>query len=326
MSLWLIRAGEKGRLINDFINKEIVGLGFNKLGDLSQTGGNDIVREQLKEHYPDKNRQTITKWVKEIEMFLNIDEGDYVVTFDTKNRIYHIGKIIGKFEYNQKICEYHNIRKVEWLSKISRDNLTVSTQAQLCRRLTVFKTDKPERDEIFLLLEGKKISNEKIGESKEELELIREDIVEQSSEFIKDKLMKLDWNEMQELIAGILRAMGYKTIVSNAGPDRGKDIIASTDGLGLEEPRISVEVKHRKGSIGAPGIRSFIGGLRKGNKGLYVSTGGFTKEAKYEAERSTIPITLIDSNMIVNLIVKHYEDFDIETRTLVPLKKLYWPV
>ena len=65
-------------------------------------------------------------------------------------------------------------------------------------------------------------------------------------EFIKDKLLKLSWDEMQDLVAGVLRGMEYKTRVSPRGPDRGRDIIASPDGLGLEQPRIIVEVKHRK--------------------------------------------------------------------------------
>jgi hypothetical protein len=46
--------------------------------------------------------------------------------------------------------------------------------------------------------------------------------------------------------------MGYKTRVSPPGADRGVDIFASPDGLGLEEPRIFVEVKHRlKSAMGA---------------------------------------------------------------------------
>jgi len=98
-----------------------------------------------------------------------------------------------------------------------------------------------------------------------------------SREFIKDKILELDWEEMQELVAGILRAMDYKTIVSSKGPDRGRDILTSPDGLGLNEPRIVVEVKHRKGQMGSPEIRSFTGGLRPKDKGLYVSTGGYTK-------------------------------------------------
>lgn len=78
--------------------------------------------------------------------------------------------------------------------------------------------------------------------------------------------------------------------------------------------------------MGANEIRSFTGGLRSGDRGLYVSTGGFTKEAKYEAERSTIPISIIDSDILVELIIQYYDNFDAETKALIPLKKIYWPV
>ena len=131
---------------------------------------------------------------------------------------------------------------------------------------------------------------------------------------------------MEELVAGILRGMGYKTMMSPRGADRGKDIVASPDGLGLESPKIKVEVKHRNGSMGSSNIRNFLGGLRHGDKGLYVSTGGFTKDAHYEAERANIPLTMIDSDQLVRLIIQHYDSFDPETRTLLPLRKIYWPV
>ena len=130
---------------------------------------------------------------------------------------------------------------------------------------------------------------------------------------------------MQDLFAGILRAMGYKTRVSSRGPDRGKDIVASPDGLGLEDPRIVVEVKHRAGRTGTNEMRSFITVVRSGFKGIYVSTGGFTKEAKLEAERSKEPMTVVDINDLVNLITQYYDSFDSETKTLLPLTKIYWP-
>lgn len=131
---------------------------------------------------------------------------------------------------------------------------------------------------------------------------------------------------MQDLVAGLLRAMGYMTFVSLKGPDRGKDILASPDGLGLKNPRILVEVKHRKGQMGAPDIRSFIGGLRAGNMGLYVSSGGFSKKVRCEAERANNPITLINIEMLVNIILQYYDNFDPDTRTLIPLTKIYWPM
>src|SRR3989344_4980502 len=116
---------------------------------------------------------------------------------------------------------------------------------------------------------------------------------------------------MQELVAGVLRAMGYKTSITERGPDRGKDIEASPDGLMLKEPRIIVEVKHRQGQMGSKEVRNFIAVLRERNNGIYVSTGGFSKDAKYEAERSNNQLTLIDLDRLVELIIEFYDNFDV---------------
>ena len=59
------------------------------------------------------------------------------------------------------------------------------------------------------------------------------------------RIIRLQWDQVQELCAAaFVRAMGYRTTVSPRGADRGVDVFASPDGLGLEEPRIFVEVKH----------------------------------------------------------------------------------
>ncbi|KGQ20772.1 Restriction endonuclease [Lysobacter dokdonensis DS-58] len=144
-------------------------------------------------------------------------------------------------------------------------------------------------------------------------------------ERIKDIVSGLGWSEMQELVAGILRAMGYKTQVSPAGADRGKDIVASPDGFGFENPRIVVEVKHRTGQMGSSAIRSFLGGRHKDDRGLYVSTGGFSKDAFYEADRAAVPLTLWTLDNVVRTLIEHYDATDSETKRLVPLKRMYWP-
>ena len=77
--------------------------------------------------------------------------------------------------------------------------------------------------------------------------------------------------------------------------------------------------------MGSQDIRSFLGGRHKDDKGLYVSTGGFTKDARYEAERANIPLTLMDLDELVSATIEHYEKMDMETRVLVPLTKIYWP-
>jgi len=135
---------------------------------------------------------------------------------------------------------------------------------------------------------------------------------------------------MERLVAALLRAMGYKARVTPKGPDRRRDVLASPDGLGFQSPRIIAEVKHRpKQAMGSQELRSFVGGLREGDRGLYVSTGGFTREAQreaqYEADRATVPVTLVDLDDLASLVVEHYDRFDAEGQALIPLVRVYWP-
>ena len=144
-------------------------------------------------------------------------------------------------------------------------------------------------------------------------------------ELIKDRVSQLGWEDMERLVAGMLKAMGYCARVTPKGPDGGRDVIASHDALGLESPRIVAEVKHRKGAMGAPAVRSFIGGLRAGDRGLYVSTGGFTKEARYEADRANVPVRLLDLDSFVRHYVEVYDKTDDETRSILSLTRIWWP-
>ena len=48
-----------------------------------------------------------------------------------------------------------------------------------------------------------------------------------------------------------------------------------------------------------------------------VTIGGFAREAYYEAERANIPCTFMN-------IVDHYENMDIATQRLIPLRRVYW--
>jgi predicted Mrr-cat superfamily restriction endonuclease len=74
------------------------------------------------------------------------------------------------------------------------------------------------------------------------------------------------------------------------GHDKGRYIIASPDGLGFEEPRIFVEVKHRGRAMGAPEIRSLVGGLRGKDHDLYLSTVAFP--GKPTTKRKGFPFPL----------------------------------
>ena len=263
-----------------------------------------------------------------------ITEGDTVVTGDPSRRLYFVGRVESAAELHADAALGLR-RRVTWQSEVSRDALKVATRNTLGAIQSLFKLSAEALDDLLANARpiGSSDSSEagpEPGESTEEakasLEDLREEVIEKSREFIEDMIAKLDADELERLVAGILRGMGYKARVTAKGPDRGVDVFASPDGLGLQEPRIFAEVKHRKARTAAQEVRSFLGGRQSGDRCLYVSTGGFTKDARYEADRANVPLTLIDLPRLRELLVEHYASVDIETKQLVPLMQLYWPL
>ena len=331
--MFMVRSGEGNYLFEQNRENNVITIGWNKLEDLTNVKKFEDIKKMMIENYPDSKPQTAAMNAGQVNRFVNlIHSSDYIITYCSEQRIYLVGKDKGEYKYDKSLTDYYHSRKVEWIDSVKRDDLTAKTKNALGSIATVFEISEEAKKEILYVLEHKdslSTSKEKIApetDNAEELKYEISELEQNSRERIKDKFIHVSWEEMQNLVAAILRAMGFKTKISKKGSDRGKDIVASPDGLGLENPRIFVEVKHRDGSMGAPEIRSFIGGLREGCKGIYVSTGGFTKEARYEAERSIIPLTLVDSDDLVDLIVEYYDSFDTEGRSLIPLKKIYWPM
>lgn len=77
--------------------------------------------------------------------------------------------------------------------------------------------------------------------------------------------------------------------------------------------------------MGAPAIRSFIAGLRPGDRGLYVSAGGFTKEARHEADRADVPIRLIDLDSFVRTYVEIYDEVNDNDHAILPPTRIWMP-
>ena len=320
-----------GRYADELLERGIVGLGWGETGpEIKKARSPQDFYEIVSNHFDDyTDQQTINAGRQLYKFFREIEVDDPVMTYDSPRRTYHIGTIVGEAEINpQEDDHFPNFRRVKWSHQIERDKLSQAARNSLGSTLTLFQPSDATVDEIDkLILSPKTATIETAPLADTETEDPFANASENSRELIKDRLMRLSWQDMQALVAGVLRAMGYKTKVSPEGSDRGKDIIASPDGLGLEQPRIFVEVKHRKAQqMGAPEVRKFIGGRDSQNdRCLFVSTGGFSTEAKYEAERARVPLTLIDSDELVELLLEYYEVADTETRALLPLRKTYWP-
>ncbi len=132
--------------------------------------------------------------------------------------------------------------------------------------------------------------------------------------------------DFQEVVAGLLRGMGYHVDwVSPPGPDKGIDIVAHVDPLGVKGPRIKAQVKRRSDKVAVDGVRGFMAMLGDTDVGLFVSTGGFTREAQEEARRQEKRrIMLLDLKRMFDLWTEHYAQIPEQQRRLHPLRPIYY--
>lgn len=329
--MWMVR-GEAGRYYDEFRDKGFVGIGWVEFAFKAEPGmSRDALLALYHASAPGMKQGSAVAGASQVWRFMNeMVEGDAVATYSPLNRTYLVGTVAGPVRHSPELTddEIALVRPVRWLGQeVDRDSLAQASKNSLGSTLTVFVVRDAAADDLLAHAQGKPTpaTVTEVDDDEAGIDPIA-GVESLAVERIKDLVSKLGWSDMQNLVAGLLRAMGYKTQISPAGADRGRDIIASPDGFGFENPRIVVEVKHRPGQqMGAPDIRSFLGGRHKDDRGLYVSTGGFSKDAYYEADRAQVPLTLWTLENLVRALVDHYDQTDTETKRLVPLKRMYVP-
>ena len=313
-----------------FIGWDIEDLRNFKETDEDQT--RERIKAALRESYRDE--EGITKgWVNasagQLYRFaFEIGEGDIVLTPIKGTDVILVGKVSGDYNYTRNV-EWPHIREVKWIKRISRTDLSVPARNSSGAISTVFSMDE-HSEEITNIVEGRVILPlpKRITKDDREIEE-REDIAQFFNEtekkargLIIDLLNKIDGHNFQKLVAAVLRARGYRTEESPKGRDKGVDIIAYSDDIGLSP--INIQVKHRKGSMGGPQVRAFIGTLQKGDKGgLYISTGSFTTDGRNAIHGH--PVRLLDGEDFVDFLLESYEKLEPEYKAMIPLKKIYMP-
>jgi len=153
-----------------------------------------------------------------------------------------------------------------------------------------------------------------------------EEAEEQAWNEIETYLKSMPPYEFQNLVAALLKAMDYHVSwIAPPGKDGGLDIIAWNDPLGTKPPKIKVQVKREQSSTNVSVLRSFMALLGDDDVGLFVSAGGFTKDAEVEARtQQNRQVTLINLQKLYKLWIEHLGKLDEEAKVLFPLKPIYF--
>jgi restriction system protein len=113
----------------------------------------------------------------------------------------------------------------------------------------------------------------------------------------------------EKLCKRLLTEIGINDIIITGGSGDqgidGKGLVKLNDVVSLN---IVFQCKRYKETVSPHHVRDFRGAMQgRGEKGLIIITGRFTKEAKNEANRDGVtPIELIDGDRLVELFEKHH--------------------
>jgi len=185
-------------------------------------------------------------------------------------------------------------------------------------------------------IEFRNLRKEKGEEEKEEENLTQtpQELLEYGYQRIKKDLAsellnlvkKSSPRFFEKLVVDLLIKMGYGGSLKDAGEaigqsgDGGIDGIIKEDKLGLDI--IYIQAKRWENVVGSKEVRNFVGSLagQKANKGVFITTSSFTREALDYVKTIPHKVILIDGETLAHLMIEN--DVGVFKITSYDIKKI----
>lgn len=336
-AIWLVRAGRYGDQEQAALDNNIVTIGWNDLGNISDFQSKEAFLELFETTYPNEKPKAIINKANQVWRFKNeIEIGDLVVLPLKQEPSIAMGEVISNYKFTEDLgSDIKHIRRVKWITKdMPRTSLNQDLLYSLGAFMTVCRIQRNDAEtRIPAAVQNyldKTSSPSSLASNTIEESLDDKSVVADLETLGKDQIrsfinQQFAGHRLQDLVAAIFQVEGYATVVSPPGKDGGVDILAGKGLLGLEEPRICVQVKATSTPSGIDVVNSLLGVVASygASYGLIVSMGGFTQDARKKAKEQFFKIRLWDSNDLINAILRNYHKLSDEIQATLPLKQVW---
>jgi len=144
---------------------------------------------------------------------------------------------------------------------------------------------------------------------------------------LRERLENMNPYRFEMLIRDLLEAMDYEdVVVTKQSGDKGVDVVASFQ-FGITQIKEVVQVKRHKGNITRPVLDQLRGALpyHGAIRGTIITTGGFAQGCKDAALfPGAAPITLIDGDKVIELLLKHGVGVKKKPQALIEIDESYF--
>jgi restriction system protein len=177
------------------------------------------------------------------------------------------------------------------------------------------------KEYLAKLADARKAKAEAAKEAGADVDVVGEDAGDETDDWREELLQVLlgmDPTGFEHLAKRLLRAAGFLNANVTGRPGDGGIDGVGVYRLSLVSFPVYFQCKRYKGTVGPEKVRDFRGAMQgRGDKGLLITTGTFTGEAKKEATRDGAPpVDLIDGERLCELLKEHQLGVKTTTRTI----------
>lgn len=312
---YCVRA-DGGRYAKAFRNGGYAAIGW-ELGYLSGVprGDDDALAAAYDAAFPHDGKPRRARNVGQIRRFLwGIEPGDVVVT-PMKESGYLLVGVAGDRYYHEVTpdCPYAHRRSVRWEDEpVPRSSLSVPIQNSLRAYYTVFEVRPPDE---LLGAAGVEVPAPET--------VVR--VEEGASTAVLERLLELDADEFEILVAELLKALGFEAEKVGRTGDGGVDVEGTLAVHNFAAVDLKVQVKRYKlgNTVDHNAINGFRASVPERDHAAFVTTSGYTKKAREEAEREGFKkVGLTDGEQLVDILADQYERLPEEVREKLGLRRV----
>ena len=355
---WMIRAGRNGEHEAAFLEHGFAGTGFGEVPDLTGATARDQVKALVRSAYPGAKDGAVANYAGQLwALRSRISPGDLVVLPFKRSPQIALGVVTqgywfaGDDDSGARHCVAVDWRRTDVPRTAVRQDLLYSLGAFLTvcqikrndgawRLQQILETGNDPGARVETVGEVEQVHEiQRDRQPVERVETIDTDVPDAADSldtsfdierFARDRVQAhvaehFAGHRLADLVAAVLEAEGFFTEVAPPGPDGGIDVFAGRGPLGLDPPKLIVQVKSSPSPVAATVVRELHGVLSThgAEQALLVAWGGVNRVAQRELRSQFFRVRVWDADNLLDAILRNYDQLDEEWRTELPLKRIW---
>lgn len=338
---WVIRAGKHGERDQWALDNGFSGGGWKEVPDLTPCESKDDVLAVVKATWPGAADGFVNNFTGQLwALRSRISAGDLLVLPLKTTKKIAIGLVTSGYLYRAEEPEpdKRHVVKVDWkVSDIPRTAVKQDLLFTLGSAMSIFAPTKNNSvarlehllqhgsDPGALLTAPTEPATVQGGAGDVDEPELSADIEQVALDQITTRIAEdFAGHALATLVAAILEAEGFRCVVSPPGPDGGVDITAGRGPIGLDNPRLLVQVKSG-GQIGAPVVTQLQGVMTTfgADQGLLVAWGGLSKPARDALRNQHLRVRVWEAADVVDAVLRTYNQLSEDIRAQLPLRRVW---